>query len=42
RIQVEHTVTEQVTNVDLVQSQIRIAGGATFGDLELRQDGITT
>ncbi len=37
RIQVEHTVTEQVTMVDLVQSQIRIAGGATFDDLGLTQ-----
>jgi len=28
--QVEHTVTEEVTGVDIVQSQIRIAGGATL------------
>ncbi|KAI9250194.1 carbamoyl-phosphate synthase L chain, ATP binding domain-containing protein [Phascolomyces articulosus] len=27
RIQVEHTITEQITNVDLVQSQIRVAFG---------------
>ncbi|HEY8431450.1 MAG TPA: biotin carboxylase N-terminal domain-containing protein, partial [Sandaracinaceae bacterium] len=40
RIQVEHTVTEQVTLVDLVQAQIRIAGGATFADLGLSQDAI--
>src|SRR5690348_10254133 len=40
RIQVEHTVTEEVTRVDLVQSQIRIAGGATFADLGLSQSGI--
>jgi len=40
RIQVEHTVTEEVTGVDLVQSQIRIAGGATFADLGLSQDTI--
>ncbi len=40
RIQVEHTVTEEVTGIDLVQSQIRIAGGATFADLGLAQDRI--
>ncbi len=40
RIQVEHTVTEQITLVDLVQSQIRIAGGATFADLGLSQDAV--
>ncbi|OLF09638.1 pyruvate carboxylase [Actinophytocola xanthii] len=40
RIQVEHTVTEEVTDVDLVQSQLRIASGATLADLGLSQDGI--
>jgi pyruvate carboxylase len=40
RIQVEHTVTEEVTDVDLVSSQIRIAGGATLADLGLSQDSI--
>ncbi|HWI43420.1 MAG TPA: biotin carboxylase N-terminal domain-containing protein, partial [Nocardioides sp.] len=32
RIQVEHTVTEEVTDVDLVQAQMRIASGSTLDD----------
>ena len=34
-LQVEHTCTEEVTGVDLVQAQIRIAGGASLADLGL-------
>jgi pyruvate carboxylase len=38
RIQVEHTVTEEITDVDLVQSQMRIASGESLADLGLSQE----
>jgi len=34
RVQVEHTVTESVTGIDIVRAQIRIAEGARIGDAE--------
>eukprot|EP01124_Arcella_intermedia_P026976 TRINITY_DN5194_c0_g1_i1.p1 TRINITY_DN5194_c0_g1~~TRINITY_DN5194_c0_g1_i1.p1 ORF type:complete len:1188 (-),score=247.95 TRINITY_DN5194_c0_g1_i1:6-3569(-) len=37
RLQVEHTVTEEVTGVDIVQSQILIAGGKSLPDLGLKE-----
>jgi pyruvate carboxylase len=44
RIQVEHTVTEQVTGVDVVRSQILIASGRRLSDPDvgLDQSSITT
>ncbi len=41
RIQVEHTVTEEITDVDLVQAQLRIAAGETLADLGLSQDSVS-
>jgi pyruvate carboxylase len=43
RIQVEHTVTEEVTGIDIVRAQIMIAEGATLAEAtgKARQDEIT-
>lgn len=40
RIQVEHTVTEETTDVDLVQTQFRLAGGETLEEMGLTQDRV--
>ncbi len=40
RLQVEHTVTEAVTGIDLVQTQIRLAQGHTLAELGLDAPGI--
>ncbi|MEC1232302.1 ATP-binding protein, partial [Bacillus paralicheniformis] len=44
RVQVEHTITEMVTGVDIVQTQILIAAGLSLGSSEIsipNQDAIT-
>ena len=38
RVQVEHTVTEEVTGVDIVKNQMYIAAGAKLEDIHLTQD----
>ena len=42
RIQVEHTITEEITGVDIVAAQIQIAAGASLEQLGLLQEKITT
>lgn len=42
RIQVEHTVTEEITDIDIVESQLLIAGGVTLDDIGIHQADIST
>lgn len=40
RVQVEHTVTEEISGIDIVQSQIKIASGMSLNELGLTQEHI--
>ncbi|XP_030194165.1 pyruvate carboxylase, mitochondrial [Gadus morhua] len=40
RLQVEHTVTEEITDVDLVHAQLKVCEGQSLPDLGLSQDKI--
>lgn len=40
RVQVEHTISEQITHVDVVQTQIRVAFGANLTEMGLTQNNI--
>jgi len=42
RIQVEHTITEEITGIDIVAAQIQIAAGASLQQLGLTQERIST
>ena len=41
RVQVEHTVTEESTDIDIVRAQLQIAAGASLPEIGLTQDTIS-
>ncbi|ELU17762.1 hypothetical protein CAPTEDRAFT_220007 [Capitella teleta] len=40
RLQVEHTVTEEITDIDIVHAQIRVAEGKSLGEIGIAQHNI--
>lgn len=42
RIQVEHTITEEIISIDIVAAQLQIAAGTSLEQLGLAQDHIST